>query len=120
MTEAGIQNFTFKITVCFILGLVTRLCDGKPAMWQPPNVDNCSTVEITRIREDVNNLNAIFAVSRNPSNSDLTVIIDPDDLESITSELSNATDRIGAPILPNDLINIIDTVGVLLRLFYIL
>ena len=84
--------------LCFIVGLVTRLCDGNPAMWQPSNVDNCSTVEITRIREEVNNLNAISAASRNPSNSDITVIIEPDDLESIASKLSSATDRISAPI----------------------
>ena len=100
------------------LGLATRLCDGNPAVWHDPNVDNCSTVEITRITEVVNHLMVISAASRDPNNSDRTVVIESDVLQSITSELSSATDRSDGAILPNDLINIIDTVGDLLRLFY--
>ena len=82
-------------------------------------MDNCSTVEITRITEEVYYLMAIFAASQDPNNSDRTVVIESDVLQSITSELASATDKSDGSILPNDLINIIDTVGDLLRLFYI-
>ena len=82
-------------------------------------MDECSTVEITKITEEVNHLMAISAASRDPNNSDRTVVIESDVLQSITSELSSATDKSDGAILPNDLVNIIDTVGDLLRLFYI-
>ena len=62
---------------------------------------------------------AISAAFWNTNNSDHTVVIESDVLQSITSELSSATDKSDGPILPNDLINIVDTVGDLLRLFYI-
>ena len=81
-------------------------------------MDKCSTVEITRITEEVNHLMAISAAFRNTNNSDHTVVIESDVLQSITSELSSAVDKSDGSILPNDLINIIDTVGDLLRLFY--
>jgi len=45
--------------VHFILGLASRLCDGDPAVWHNPNIENCSIVEITRLTEEVNNFVAI-------------------------------------------------------------
>ena len=96
-----------------------RQCDGNPAVWHDPNVDNCSTVEITRITAEVDYLIAIFAASQDPKNSDRKVVIEHDVLQSITSELLSATNKRDGSILLNDLINIIDTVGDLLRLFYI-
>ena len=113
------DDFKINFWVYDSLGLATRLCDGNPAVWHDPNVENCSTVEITRITEEVNYLMAISAASRDPNNSDRTVVIESDVLQSITSELSSATNKSDDPILPNDLISIINTVGDLLRLFYI-
>ena len=78
-------------------------------------MDNCSTIEITRIREEVDYLMAIFAASQNPNNSDRTITVESDALESLCSELAIAIDKDDTTILPNDLRNTIDTVEVLLR-----
>ena len=91
------------------------MCDGDPAVWRTPNVENCSTVEITRIKEEVNDLLAIFSASRNPNNSDRTVMIESNVVQSITSDLTSVTDKYRTAILPNDLENIIDIVGDILR-----
>ena len=98
------------------LGLARRLCDGDPAEWQPPNVDECSTVEITKIREEVENLNAVLAATQNSSNSDCTIVVEPEDIQSITRDLVSETDKDNTSILPNDLGNTLDTIGIILRL----
>ena len=97
-------------------GLATRLCDGYQAVWQPPNVDECSTVEITRIREEVENLNAIFEATQNSNNSDHTIIVTSEDIQSITGELADVTDKDNTSFLPNDLGNTVVTIGTILRL----
>ena len=105
----------------YILGLATRLCGGEvggPAVWDNPNVDNCSTVEITKIAEEVKQLMATFAAIEDPSNSDRTVTVESDAFESITGDLANATDKGDAVILPNDLENAIETVEAVLRFVY--
>lgn len=86
----------------FILGLASRLCDGDPVAWQDPNVKNCSTVEITKSKEEIKNLN---------ESSNLSLI--SKGLQSITGILANATNV--APIFPNDLRDIINIVGSILR-----
>jgi len=109
-----------KVYVHFILGLASRLCDGDPAVWQDPNVENCSTVEIAVITEEVNKLNAIFEASQNSENSDRTIMVEPEVLQSITGELASVTDKNDTSILPNDLGDTINTVGTIIRLIYIL
>ena len=104
--------------MCYILGLATRLCDGDPAVWQPSNVDECSTVEITRIAEEINYLLAIVAASQDPNNSNRTTTIESDTFESLSDELANAIDKDNTTILPNDLRNTIESVGGLLRYVY--
>ena len=99
----------------YILGLATRLCDDDPTVWQPPNVDECSTVEITRIAEEVNYLLAIVAASQDPNNSDRTTTIESDAFESLSDELASAIDKDNTTVLPNDLRNTIESVGSLLR-----
>ena len=99
----------------FYVGLASRLCDGDPAVWHDPNVDNCSTVEITRITEETKEIMATFEAIQDPNNSDRTVTIEPDALDSITHDLANATDHNDTVILPNDLENSLDTVEVVLR-----
>ena len=84
-------------------------------MWHDPNVENCSTVEITKIREEVNNLRVIFAAFQNPNNSDRTLIIEPEVLETITEALATNTDKDDIAILPNDLRNVISTVEDIIR-----
>ena len=101
-----------------ILGLASRLCDGDPAVWDAPNVENCSTVEITRITEAVENLNSIFLASQNPNNSDRTIMVEPEVLQSITGELASVTTKDDAAILPNDLGDTINTLGTILRLIF--
>ena len=98
-----------------ILGLASRLCDGDPAVWHDPNVDSCSTVEITRIAEEVNKLTAIVAASQNPEDSDRTITVESDDIEIISRDLASATDKNNASILPNDLESTINTVGNIIR-----
>ena len=89
-----------------ILGLASRLCDGDPAMWHNPNVENCSTLEITKIREEVN---VIFAAFQNLDNSDHTLTVEPEVLQTITEELVTNTNK-SIAILPNDLENVISIV----------
>ena len=88
---------------------------GNPAEWQDPNVENCSTVEITRIAEQVENLMNIFDSIQNTNNSDRTVMIEPEVLDGITGELASVTNKDDTVILPNDLGNTLDTVGTILR-----
>ena len=78
-------------------------------------MDNCSTVEITRITEEVNKLTAIVAASQNPNDSDRTITVKSDDIEIISSDLASATDKNNTSILPNDLENTINTVGNIIR-----
>ena len=78
-------------------------------------MENCSTVEITKITEEVNKLLAIFVASQNPNNSDRTIIIEPEDIQSITHELASVTNINNTAILPNDLNNTINAVGSILR-----
>ena len=78
-------------------------------------MDNCSTVEITRITEQVNNLMASYAAFQDPSNSDRTVVIEPDVVETITNDLASATDKNNMSILPNDLNNTLDTLEAIIR-----
>ena len=73
-------------------------------------MENCSTVEITKIREEVNILRAIFAAIQNPNNSDHTLTIEPEDLQTITEELLVNTNKDDIAILPNDLENVISIV----------
>ena len=91
------------------------MCNGNPAVWNKPNVENCTTVEITRIKEEVQNLMNIFENIQNTNNSDRTVTIEPQILASITSELANLTAKNNTAILPNDLSATINTVGTILR-----
>ena len=58
---------------------------------------------------------AIYAASQDPNNSDRTITVESDALESLSSELAIAVDKDNTTILPNDLRNTIDTVEVLLR-----
>ena len=88
---------------------------GDPAEWQDPNVENCSTVEITRIAEQVENIMNIFESIQNRNSSDRTVMIEPEVLDGITGELASVTNKDDTVILPNDLGNILDTVGTILR-----
>ena len=90
-----------------VLGLASRLCDGSPAVWQDPNVENCSTVEITRIQEEVQNLMNIIEATRNSNNSDRTIMVEPEALQFITGELASVTDKNETTLLPNDLGNTI-------------
>ena len=112
------KHSQINFTVLY-LGFATRLCDGYPAEWQPPNVDECSTVEITRIREEVENLNTIFEATQYPNNSDRTVMVTSEDIQSITGELASVTDKDNTSFLPNDLGNTLESIGTILRLFEI-
>ena len=98
-----------------VLGLASRLCDGSPAVWQDPNVENCSTVEITKIQEEVKILMDVFLASQNSISSDRTVMVESGTLQSITEELANVTDKNDTVILPNDLENTIETTKIILR-----
>ena len=80
-------------------------------------MENCSTVEITRIKEEVNDLLSLYSASQNPNNSDRTIMIESNAVQSITSDLASATDKNDTAILPNDLENTIDIVGDILRYF---
>ena len=99
----------------FVLGLASRLCDGDPAVWHDPNVENCSTVEITNIREEVNNLLTIVEAIQNPNNSNRTLTVEPEVLQTITEELATNTDTNDIAILPDDLDNVISSVESILR-----
>ena len=99
----------------FVLGLASRLCDGDPAVWHDPNVENCSTVEITKIREEVNNLLTIVEAIQNRNNSNRTLTVEPEVLQTITEELATNTDKNDIAILPDDLDNVISSVENILR-----
>ena len=83
-------------------------------------MENCSTVEITRITEEVNNLLAILNAMQNASNSDRTIMIEANDIQAITSNLASVTNKSDTAILPNDLKNTINTVGGILRFILLL
>ena len=89
-------------------------------MWHYPNVENCSTVEITKIKEEINNLRAIVEANQNVNNSNRTLTVKPEVLQIITDELATNTDKNNITILPNDLKNVISTVEDIIRCFYIL
>ena len=78
-------------------------------------MDNCSTVEITRIQEEVQNLMNIFEATRNSNNSDRTIMVEPEVLQSITNELASVTDKNETTLLPNDLGNTLETMETILR-----
>ena len=78
-------------------------------------MDNCSTVEITRIREEVEDLMVILADIHDPKNSDRTINFDFDVFDTITADLASATNKDDTSILPNDLKNAINTMEALLR-----
>ena len=78
-------------------------------------MENCSTVEITRIQEEVQNLMNIFEATRNSNNSDRTIMVEPEVLQFITGELASITDKIETTFLPNDLGNTLDTMETILR-----
>ena len=94
---------THNVNTVIILGLASRLCDGDPAMWHDPNVENCSTVEITNVRETVNNL-------MENSNDSLSKVV-----ENITEELARGTEK-NITIFPNDLQNVINITRDIIRL----
>ena len=79
-------------------------------------MNECSTVEITRIKEEVENLNTIFEATQNSENSDRTVMVVPEVLQSITGELANVTTKDDTSLLPNDLEDTINTLEIILRL----
>ena len=83
-------------------------------------MENCSTVEITRITEEVTDLLAILNAMQNTSNSDHTIMIEANDIQAITSNLASVTDKNDTAILPNDLENTINTVGDILRFILLL
>ena len=99
---------------CYKLGLASRKCDGDPAEWQEPDVNNCSTVEITRIMEEAERLDEILKNASNSENADLTIMVEPEVVEAITEELASLTD-IEETILPNDLANTLGTIDSLIR-----
>ena len=61
-------------------------------------------------------MNAIFEATQNSSNSDRTIMVEPEVLQSITNELASVTDKNDTSILPNDLGDTINTLGTLIRL----
>ena len=99
--------------IFIILGNVSRLCDGDPAVWHEPDVENCSTVEITKIREEVM---AIVEAIQNRTNSNSTFTVEPEVIETITEELATNTDKNDMAIFPNDLVNSFSTVEDIIRL----
>ena len=116
-----LKSFVYNYSIDksnFTSGVASRLCDGDLAVWQDPNVENCSTVEITRIKEEVEMLMAIFAANQNVNNSDRTIMVEPEVIQSITGELADATTEKDRSILPNDLRNVIDTTGAIIKYIY--
>ncbi|XP_065914251.1 adhesion G protein-coupled receptor L3-like [Dysidea avara] len=82
------------------VGNASRLCDNK-ANWQEPNMDNCSTIEITRIMEEVNNLT--------PDS------VEPEAVVALTGRLTNITTMERA-IFPSDLQNTLTTLETFLSI----
>ena len=72
-------------------------------------------MEITRINEEVQNLMNIFSATQNSSNSDRTIMVEPEVLQSITGELASITDKNDTTILPNDLGDTINAVETILK-----
>ena len=89
-------------------------------MWHDPNVESCSTVEIIRITEEINNIVAISNARQNLNNSDRTLAVEPEVLQTITDDLATITDKNDTSILPNDLDNTVNIVGAIIRLIYTL
>jgi len=85
-------------------------------VWHDPNVESCSTVEIIRITEEINNIVAISNARQNLNNSDLTLAVEPEVLQTITDDLATITDKNDSSILPNDLDNTINIIGAIIRL----
>jgi len=78
-------------------------------------VDNCSTVEITRINEEAERLNNIIQAASDPNNTDLTLMVEPELVGAITEELASITSSKEETILPNDLSNTLGTIDSLIR-----
>ena len=80
-------------------------------------MENCSTVEITRIQEEVKNLMTIFLASQISNSLDVTVTVtvERDTLQSISGELANVINTSDTGILPNDLEDTINTTEIILR-----
>jgi len=75
-------------------------------------------VEITRINERAQYLEEIFLSSTDPDNPDLTVMVEPEVVESIATELASITkmdENDTRPILPNDLSSTLGTIDTLIR-----
>ena len=72
-------------------------------------------MEIVRIKEEVKKLVAIFEATQNSNNSDRTITVEPETLQSITSELVRVTEKNNTAILPNDLGDTINSVGAIIR-----
>ena len=79
-------------------------------------MENCSTVEITRITEAVENFRDVLEATQNVNNSDRTVMVEPEELQFITYELESVTDVTNTSLLPNDLENTISAVEIVLKL----
>ena len=116
-----VEPIHINTNLIVVLGLASRSCDGDPAVWDAPNVEECSTVEITRIAEEVNNLSDIYAdCYQNTDNSDCTrLIIEPEMFQFVIDQLASITGNIDRAILPNDLRHIIMTTKIILRLILI-
>ena len=72
-------------------------------------------MEIVRIKEEVKKLVAIFEATQNSNNSDRTITVEPETLQSITSELVRVTEKNNTAILPNDLEDTINSVRAIIR-----
>ena len=57
----------------------------------------------------------IFDANRNSNNSDRTIMVEPEVLQSITGELASVTDKNETTLLPNDLGNTLGTMETILR-----
>ena len=114
-----VEPIHININLIVVLGLASRTCDGDPAVWDAPNVEECSTVEITRIKEEISNLMDILTAFQNTNNSDRTIIIEPEMFQFIIDQLASITGNMDRAILPNDLRGIIMATGTILRLILI-
>jgi len=73
-------------------------------MWEEPSMNNCSTVAITKILEDLNDF----------VRSNSTDAIEPEVLVALTERLANVTTTERA-IFPTDLENILGILDTILR-----
>jgi len=78
-------------------------------------VDNCSTLEITRINEEAERLNNIIQAASDPNYRELTLMVEPGVLGAITEELASITSSKEETILPNDLSSTLGTIDSLIR-----